>query len=151
MALWTWWPGDGLPALRPIEGFSAGTSAGTAEWTQLTGLGADEVAARLDAGSRRYVARPGHAPVAYGWVARAGASIGEVGVAFRLRAPDGYLWDFATLPARRGRSVYPHVLQSILRAEGVAECRFRIVNPPEYVASARDIGKAGFRVVGDPA
>jgi hypothetical protein len=33
----------------------------------------------------------------------------------------------------------------------VAECRFWIVNAPEYVASAEGIGKAGFRVVGDPA
>ena len=33
----------------------------------------------------------------------------------------------------------------------MAECRFWIINAPENVASAKGIGKAGFRVVGDLA
>ena len=151
MALRTRWPGDGLPALRPIEGFSAGTSAGTAEWTQLTGLGADEVAARLDAGSRRYVARPGDAPVAYGWVARAGLRSGRWASPpdFGRRTATSGTW--RRCPRGAAAASTRMSFRAFFRAEGVAECRFRIVNPPEYVASARDIGKAGFRVVGDPA
>jgi hypothetical protein len=79
--------------------------------------------------------------VAYGWVADAGAAIGELDVAFRLEANDRYLWDFVTLPAWRGRGVYPHLLQAILRAEEGG--RFWIINAPENVASARRPGGDG--------
>lgn len=149
MALWTFWPGDTLPALSPLAGFSAGTSTDIDELMQLTGLDAREIESRLEAGHCCYVARLGDAAVAYGWVARADASIGELTLAFQLRESDRYLWDFVTLPAWRGKGIYPHLLQSILRQEGLAESRFWIINAPENVASAKGIGKAGFRVVGD--
>lgn len=151
MALWTWQPGDPIPELPALDGFGAASGAEPAELARLTGLDAAAVAARLAAGHRCYVARLGAAPIAYGWVARAGATIGELDVAFRLGGADAYLWDFATLPAWRGRGVYPRLLQRILRAEGVAGRRFWIINAPENVASAKGIAKAGFRVVGDLA
>src|SRR5919199_341971 len=42
------------------------------------------------------VALIGAAPAAYGWVAPAGATIGELSLSFALPAGDRYLWDFAT-------------------------------------------------------
>ena len=149
MALWTWWTGDRLPALTAIEGFDAASSRDVAGLAALTGLAPDEVTARLAAGNRCYVARLGGEPVGYGWVADAGAAIGELDLAFRLEAGDRYLWDFATLEAWRGRGLYPHLLQTILRAEDGA--RFWIINAPENVASARGIAKAGFAEVGSLA
>jgi GNAT superfamily N-acetyltransferase len=151
MALWTYWPGDALPDLAPVSGLGAAARTSTAELTNLTGLTADEAAARLGAGHRCYVARLAGVPVAYGWVARVGASIGELDLTFGLSGSDRYLWDFVTLPAWRGRGVYPHLLQGILRAEGLAEHRSWIINAPENTASARGIARAGFVDVGDLA
>jgi hypothetical protein len=87
--------------------------------------------------------------VGYGWVADAAAAIGELDLAFRLEPADRYLWDFVTLPAWRGRGLYPRLLQAILRAEGGG--RFWIINAPENVASARGIARAGFVDVGSLA
>ena len=39
------------------------------------------------------------------------------GLSWPLGPQDRHLWDFVTLPAYRGRGVYPHLLQAILRAE----------------------------------
>ncbi|HZQ97331.1 MAG TPA: GNAT family N-acetyltransferase [Chloroflexota bacterium] len=149
MALWTWWTGDALPALAPIGGFGAGAARDVAELSTLTGLPAAEVAGRLEAGNRCYAARLGGVAVGYGWVADGSAAIGELDLAFRLEAGDRYLWDFATLPAWRGRGLYPRLLQAILRAEDRG--RFWIINAPENLASARGIARAGFAEVGSLA
>jgi GNAT superfamily N-acetyltransferase len=87
-----------------------------------TGLEQREVEARLGAGKRCYGAHVGTAAAAHGWVAAAGAEIGELDVAFRLGSAERYLWDFRTLPAWRGRGLYPNLLQSIVRQEGQASC-----------------------------
>ena len=47
MALWTWWTGDALPALPPIEGFAADFSSDVGRLSGLTGLAPDEVVGRL--------------------------------------------------------------------------------------------------------
>ena len=151
MALWTWWPGDPLPAFHASDDFTAHALTDGADLATLTGLERREVEARLDHGNRCYVARLGATAVAYGWVAAGEASIGELDVAFHLADADRYLWDFKTLPAWRGRGVYPRLLQSILRTEGLTGTRFWIINAPENRASASGIQKAGFRVVGDLA
>jgi GNAT superfamily N-acetyltransferase len=151
MALWTWWTGDALPALAPIDGLRTEDAREADALAALTGLDRGEVIARLDAGNRCYVARLDSQAVAYGWVAGAGAAIGELGVAFRLGGADRYLWDFATLPAWRGRGLYPRLLQAILWAEAPGAARFWIINAPENAASAAGIRKAGFRVAGDLA
>jgi hypothetical protein len=149
MALWTWWTGDGLPALTAIDGFGACGAGDVESLAGLTGLRPDEVIGRLAAGNRCYIVRLDGEAVGYGWVADAGAAIGELDLAFRLEAGDRYLWDFATRAAWRGRGLYPRLLQAILRAEG--EGRFWIINAPENVASARGIAKAGFAEVGSLA
>jgi GNAT superfamily N-acetyltransferase len=151
MALWTWWVGDALPTLAPLDGFRAEATTDPTELAGFTRLNLREVAERSAAGNRCYVARLDGRAVAYGWVAGGDASIGELDIAFRLTAGDCYLWDFATLPAWRGRGLYPRLLQSILRADGPVGRRYWIINAPENRASAAGIVKAGFRVVGDLA
>ena len=146
MALWTWWTGDALPALAAHDGFGADSAGDAAALAALTNLTPGEVVNRLEAGNRCYVARMGGEAVGYGWIADAGAAIGELGLAFRLEADDRYLWDFVTLPAWRGRGLYPRLLQAILRTE--RDGRFWIINAPENVASARGIARAGFADVG---
>jgi GNAT superfamily N-acetyltransferase len=102
------------------------------------------------AGNRCYLAHVGADTVAYGWVAGASAAIRELDVAFGLADADGYLWDFRTLPDSRGRGVYPRVLQSIPRAERLADTLFSISHAPENIASARGSPQGGFPGGGRP-
>jgi GNAT superfamily N-acetyltransferase len=105
-----------------------------------------EVQARLTRGHEPYLAFIGMEPVAYGWVAREEAWIGELQHTLTIAPRNRYLWDFATRPAWRGQGVYPHLLQAIVRAE--AADRFWIMHAPENTASGRGIQKAGFHLVG---
>ena len=109
MALFTWWHGDPLPALRALDGFHATASDDTQLLTVLAGLDPREVQHRLQTHHRPYIAYLGATPVAYGWVALEGADIGELHVQFTLPAGDRYLWDFKTLPDWRGRGIYPRL------------------------------------------
>src|SRR5690242_6813807 len=98
MALWTWWPGDAMPALSGLDAFTVDHLATVEELSGLTGLGADEINKRIQDGNRRYVARLNGVPVASGWVARHAADIGELELPLHLDASNRYLWDFETLP-----------------------------------------------------
>ncbi|HEY8601889.1 MAG TPA: hypothetical protein VIL85_25910 [Thermomicrobiales bacterium] len=150
MALATWWHGDPLPALSPLPALRAAVTTDTALLARLAALDPTEVAARLAGGHRPYLAAIDEEPAAYGWVAGAGATIGELAVTFTLPRGDRYLWDFATLPAWRGKWIYPHLLQGIVAAETAAgAARLWIIHAPENPASARGIVKAGFAPVGD--
>jgi hypothetical protein len=48
------------------------------ELAQLSALSEDEINRRIHAGNVCYITRVGGTPVAYGWVATAGADIGEL-------------------------------------------------------------------------
>jgi GNAT superfamily N-acetyltransferase len=74
--------------------------------------------------------------------------IEELDFSFTVPPGNGYLWDFVTLPAWRGRGVYPHLLQEIVRQETEIE-RFWIGYEDRNEVSGRGIARAGFRVVGD--
>ncbi|MEA2525072.1 MAG: hypothetical protein QOF73_2299 [Thermomicrobiales bacterium] len=145
MALWTWWNGDELPQLKTSPDFRSGVEQDVDLLRRLTSLDATEIRARLDGGHRAYVARIDETPVAYGWMASLGASIGELDLAFGLPGGDRYLWDFVTLPVWRGRGLYPRLLQAILASERGRAERFWIINAPENRASAAGIAKAGFQ------
>lgn len=148
MALLTWWRGDHRPQLQPLDGFCAAASNDAQLVATLAGLEPAEAERRLRSQHRPYVAFMDATPVAYGWVALEGAAIGELDIAVTLPTGDRYLWDFATLPAWRGRGIYPRLLQTILdREESNAE-RFWIIHAPENGASQAGIEKAGFRAVG---
>ena len=96
MALATWWAGDALPTLDPLPGFRAAVSADNDALARLAEFDLSEVRARLDGGHRPYVASLDGNMAGYGWVAGAGATIGELKVSFVLPRGDRYLWDFAT-------------------------------------------------------
>jgi GNAT superfamily N-acetyltransferase len=149
MALATWWRGDALPELNPIPGLEVAVGDGLEAIARLTALSRDEAAARLEAGHRVYVASIDGTPAAYGWVATMSASIGELAMAFAVPERDRYLWDFVTLPAFRGRGIYPRLLQGIVASEGVAADRFWIIHAPENAASSSGIAKAGFTAVSE--
>ena len=99
MALWTWWPGDALPALRGLDAFNVDRFATVDELSLLTGLGADEINKRIQDGNTCYLARLNGAPVAYGWVARSAADIGELELPFHVDERNRCLWDFQTVPS----------------------------------------------------
>jgi GNAT superfamily N-acetyltransferase len=150
MALATWWSGDPLPPLPRLLGMRARATTEPKPLAWLTALDPLDIRDRLVRGHRPYVARLDDFPVGYGWVAGAGATIGELGITFTLPPGDRYLWDFATLPAWRGRGVYPHFLQAIIAAEAAdGAARLWIIHAPENPASARGIVKAGFTPVGE--
>ena len=150
MALATWWSDDPLPPLPPLPTFRAAVMTDIPLLARLAALDPTEVAARIADNHQPYLAWLGAEPTAYGWVAGAGATIGELGVAFTLPRGDRYLWDFATLPDWRGRGIYPHLLQRIVAAESTTgAARLWIIHAPENPASARGIVKAGFAPVGD--
>lgn len=146
MPLLTWWFGDPLPEFTSTMPVSAQATKDVKLLATLARLPEQEVSARLAAEHVPYLAQIGSVPIAYGWVARHQAAIGELQHQFSIMPNDRYLWDFATLPAWRGRGVYPHLLQAIL-AQEQAE-RFWIIHAPENSASARGIHKAGFQLVG---
>ena len=167
MAFATWWRGDQLPTLAPLYAvlfenerfqsqnsrsqtttrlatFFANPTGDAALLARLANLELVEVQSRLSRGHRPYVAWLENQPVAYGWVATHTAHIGELDLTITLPRGERYLWDFATLPAWRGRGIYPHLLQTILRAESSEAARFWIIAAPENRASSAGIAKAGF-------
>lgn len=144
MALATWWRGDSLPELTSLEGFHAATTENIEMLAEMAKLDPAEVERRLQEGHRPYAAWIGDVPTAYGWVATRTAHIGELDVTITLPQRDRYLWDFATLPAWRGRGIYPRLLQAILMAEPHVVERFWIIAAPENRASSAGIAKAGF-------
>ncbi|HEX2211119.1 MAG TPA: GNAT family N-acetyltransferase [Longimicrobium sp.] len=115
----------------------------------LQGRPAEEMARRMAAGHRAYVAWRGEEPAAWGWVATRTAEIGELGAVFSLPPGERYLWNFVTRPAHRGMGIYPRLLDAIVRAEPAEAERFWIAYAPENHASGSGIRKAGFATVAE--
>lgn len=116
---------------------------------RLAELSASEVARRLNGGHHVFLLTVAGAPAAYGWSATGPAEIGGLPWNFTVPSGQRYLWDFVTLPAYRGRALYPCLLQEILRRQmGQAEW-FWIGHEPGNLASRHGILKAGFRLAGD--
>lgn len=108
-----------------------------------------EVAWRLAAGRRAYVIRFGEAVVSYGWVSFDEEGIGELEGAIRVGPGEAYVWDCATLPAWRGRGLYPALLRAIARdlaAEGLTWVWIAAV--ADNLPSLRGFAKAGYVRVG---
>jgi GNAT superfamily N-acetyltransferase len=139
-----WWQGDPLPELSPLPGFVARRVTDKALLAQLHGLDEATIQNRFDEGATCYVAFLDDTPAGYGWLGTKVGHIKEAGLSWPLSEPDGLLWDFATLPAYRGRGVYPHLLQAMIRAESDQIERFWIGHQGQNVASQRGIQKAGF-------
>lgn len=146
--LYTWWRGDPLPELPPLPGLRVEPLDNDHATKAGIDLEVDEVRERTRQGHRLYVARLDGQLVAWGWSAFSTAAIGELGLAIVLPPGNHYLWDFVTLPARRGRGIYPHMLQAMLGFEGDI-ARFWVGHDDPNVASGRGILKSGFQLVGE--
>jgi hypothetical protein len=138
---YTWWRGDTLP---PLADFHVEREPDAARVASLTQLDSTAIQTRLRAGNEPYMAFLDTTLVAYGWIATRTEQVGDE-LAWPLSMRDRSLWDFVTPPAWRGRSMYPHLLQAILREEVVTAERFCIGHTLENTASQRGIVKAGFR------
>ncbi|MGE3572452.1 MAG: GNAT family N-acetyltransferase [Dehalococcoidia bacterium] len=149
MALATWWYEDGwgqapLPSAMTVESANGGFALAEA-----TGLPIRVVDQRISEGHRPYLALLNGEPAAYGWVATRSATIGELALSFRIPAGNRYLWDFATLPAFRGRGLYPSLLAEIARRECPPATRLWIIHAPENLPSGIGITRAGFASVAE--
>jgi GNAT superfamily N-acetyltransferase len=142
---WSWWRGDQVPYLVPLDGVTVKPAPANATLAEANQITVAEVFRRVRAGHRPYVAWADGFVVAYGWVATREASFGGGQVRFDVPAPYRYLWDFATRPAWRGRGIYPRLLQEILRLEAPDGDRFWILHEWFNTASRRGIARAGFQ------
>jgi GNAT superfamily N-acetyltransferase len=148
MALLMWHRSELLPTTPPLPGLAIRAGDDVTLLATLTRLSVAEIRERLDQRHQPYVALYGRQPVAYGWVAREQATVGEIERTFAVPARMRDLWDFVTLPEWRGQGVYPRLLQAILAQEHAAE-QFWIIHAPENRPSARGIVRSGFAQVGE--
>lgn len=151
MTLATWWRGDTLPELPSVPALHVEQSGNVQLLTQVSNQQTSAIVARMEAAHVAYVARLGETPVAYGWVALRQGGIDEFQLTFTVPGANRYLWDFVTLPAWRGRGVYPALLQAIITLESVKAERFWIMYEPNNYTSERGIQRAGFSRVADTA
>lgn len=149
MALGTWWEGDPLPTLSALPTFSIGLSTDRQLIARLNNLTQEEVTRRFETGNHFYLAFLEETPVAYGWVAATEGSVEAIHLYFTLPPRNRYLWDFQTLPAWRGRGIYSHFLQAIIRQEIDEAERFWILFEPHNGAAERSIARAGFEFLGE--
>lgn len=140
---------DHVPHLSPMPGLTVAREQDAARMAALQGRGEDEIARRLAAGHRAYVARLHGAPAAWGWVATRQATIGELATTFDVPRGERYLWNFVTRAAHRGLGIYPRLLDAIVRAESGEAERFWVAYAPENHASGAGIRKAGFVAVAE--
>ena len=140
---------DPRPELTALEGLEVHHVWDAAFMAALQGRTEAEIAARMNAGHRAYVAWVHEAPAAWGWVATRIADIGELGTTFTLPTGERYLWNFVTLPSHRGMGLYPRLLEEIVRSESTEAERFWIAYAPENHASGAGIRKAGFTALAE--
>jgi GNAT superfamily N-acetyltransferase len=142
--LWTWWRGDTLPQLQPLGNFTVVIPTDVTLIAHLLEVPIEYVIQRMQNKHRPYVAYMNNTPVAIGWSATDRAEFAEGLVHFRIPTNNRYLYFFVTLPEWRGRGIYAHLLQAILRME--SEERFWILHECGNTASERGIAKAGFHL-----
>jgi ribosomal protein S18 acetylase RimI-like enzyme len=139
-----------VPALRePLARLVVEREEDVALMAAIQGTNEEAIERRFNAGHRAYLAWWDGWPAAWGWVATRTAEIGELGSTFTIPEGERYLWNFVTLPAHRGKGIYPRLLDAIVQAEAdEADC-FWIVFAPENHASGAGIRKAGFTTVAE--
>ena len=141
-----WWRGDELPELPSLLGFETKIIKDKEFVAKLHQLTEEVIQSRFDEGAHCYVAFLYDIPVGYGWVGTKVGHIRQIGLKWTLEDRDRVLWDFVTLPDYRGRGVYPHLLQAILRGRPAGAERFWIGHQGQNTSSERGIVKAGFRL-----
>ena len=138
-----------VPAMSEVTGLVVRRERSAAVMATLQKRSELEIQGRFDSGHRAYVASFNDDPAAWGWVATSGAVIGELKTSFVLADRERYLWNFVTLPAFRGRGIYPRLLAAIVEAESADAEAFWIAYAPENHASGSGIQKAGFELVAE--
>lgn len=142
---YTWWRGDDLPALPPLPDFRCERVVDVPLLAKLHRVEAKKIEDRLADANSAYVAFIENEPTGYGW---SGAnSVGVADLFWPMPPNSRGLWDFYTLESARGRGVYPHLLQAILRREQNEVERFWLGHRVDNDASKRGIQKAGFALV----
>lgn len=149
MALATWWYEDGQPEMALQTGMVVESPDADCVIASLAGLRPEHAARRRADGHRPYIVSVGGEPAGYGWVATRTCEIGELGLCFCLPSGNRYLWDFATLPAFRGRGIYPSLLSETVRRECPPATRLWIIHAPENLPSGVGISRAGFQSVAE--
>lgn len=144
--LWSWWRGDALPICSVVSDLTVEESTHVELLSHLMGIPEAALREQLWLGDRAYLARLGTLPVAVGWSATGAVALFGGRVTLHIPPNNRYLYGFVTHPDWRGRGMYPHLLQAILRTE--EQEHFWIMHLLENTPSQRGILKAGFRVAG---
>jgi GNAT superfamily N-acetyltransferase len=142
---YTWWRGDDLPPLPPLPDFRCEPVADVPLLAGLHNVESAKIEERMVDANTAYVAFIADEPAGYGW---SGAnSVGVADVFWPIPPHSRGLWDFFTLESARGRGIYPHLLQAILRREQNEAEKFWLGHRVDNYASQRGIEKAGFSLV----
>ncbi len=105
---------------------------------------------RFARGCHCYAGRIDGKLATYGWVTFDEEGIGELGLNFRLKASEAYIWDCATLPAYRGLRLYPALLAYILcELQSLSLHRVWIGADTDNLASQSGLALVGFQPVVD--
>jgi len=105
---------------------------------------------RFARGCHCYAGRIDGKLATYGWVTFDEEGIGELGLNFRLKASEAYIWDCTTLPAYRGLRLYPALLAYILgELQGLGLHRAWIGADTGNLTSQSGLALVGFQPVVD--
>ena len=142
---YTWWRDDDLPPLPPLPDFRFERVVDVPLLARLLNVEPIKIEKRLADANSAYVAFIEDEPAGYGW---SGAnSVGVADIFWPIPPQSRGLWDFFTLESARGRGIYPHLLQAILRKEQDEAEKFWLGHRVDNDASKRGIEKAGFALV----
>lgn len=140
---------DSAADLTPIAGLRVHREMRSDVMARLQDRAPGVIEDRFAAGHTAWIASIDGEAAAWGWMATRTADIGEMGLTFAVPQRERYLWNFVTLPAFRGRGIYPRLLDAIVRSESAHADRFWIACAPENRASMAGIRRAGFQPVAE--
>lgn len=88
--------------------------------------------------------------LAYGWIARAGDTVDDLGFSLEMPSGEGWIYDCATIPTARGKGLYTALLRTMRGEFSVTGLEHGwIGTEPRNWASQRGIARAGFQKVAD--
>ncbi len=105
---------------------------------------------RFDLGRHCYIGRSEGQLITYGWITFDEELIGGLDLRVRLLPGEAYIWDCATLPAYRGRHLYPALLSHMQRElQRAGFRRIWIGMDADNLPSQAGVALAGFQHVID--
>ena len=100
---------------------------------------------RLEGKRLGYIAEADGEVLAYGWIARAGDTVNDLGFEVDLPVGEAWIYDCATVPAARGKGLYTALLLTMRRDFAIHQIqRGWIGTSARNWASQRGIARAGF-------